>query len=321
MKKSTSELYDEFKSKGNECVKQQDFKRALDFYTECIRLDPNQTTAYLNRSLCELKVNDPSAALADSSFVLGKEPDNVKALYRRALALKSLGRLDESVADLERLLGVEPKNQMASDELKKIRDEFSSSRRAPAAAATATTTKPIETKIEITETAASPSLSSSNQSENETKPPTKSSTTTATTTTTTRRAPVKFEPVKVVTTKTYDFTSITNGYEFLQAWNSIKPNDLDNYARLLEHVQPESLPKFIGSKLDDQMFTALMGALNKFDKPDKAVLYLQSLANVQRFGIIKMFMSKDVRDTIANILNSTSSSSAAQSVRNIYEIH
>lgn len=275
-KKSPAQLYEEFKTRGNDLVKQQDYKKAREFYSQCIQIDPAQSTAYLNRSLCYLKLNEPESAIEDSSYVLDKEPDNVKALYRRALANKMLSRLDQALSDLERLLVAEPKNQMALDELMKIRDEINKNQ---AQKQPTTTNKP------------------------------------------NRRPPVeKFEPVKIVPTKIYDFSNITNGYEFLQAWNSIKPDDLDNYARLLENVTPSELPKYIGSKLDDNMFSALVRALERIDESKKAsaLVYLRSLGNVQRFSIIKMFMDKSIKDTIGRMV--AVGGSDCESVKKLYDI-
>lgn len=114
------QLYDQLKSKGNACVQKQDYASALTFYTECIGLDPDEPTAYLNRALCHLKLNRADEAFADSSFVLEKDEANVKALYRRAKAALLRGDTTQARRDISKLLIVEPGNQMARDELGRI---------------------------------------------------------------------------------------------------------------------------------------------------------------------------------------------------------
>jgi hypothetical protein len=277
-KKSTEKQYEELKSNGNELVKRQDYKSALEQYTECIKLDASQPIAYLNRSLCYLKLNDANGALSDSTFVLEKEPTNVKALYRRALAHKMRGSLIDARNDLERLLGIEAKNQMARDEIEKIRVELEEEDKK----------KKREQELLL-------------QEEKRRK-----------------AANVKkFEPVKVTSTKVYDFSSISNGYEFLQAWNSISPGDYGNYAKLLENVNPADLAKFIGSKLDDQMFTALIRALREIKQNNKTVdEYLKALSSVQRFGIIKMFMNQETKNIIVSILDQSKS----DQIKKLYDI-
>lgn len=281
------------KQQGNDCVKRQDYKRALEIYSECVNVDASQTTAYLNRALCHLKLENPSACIEDSSFVLSKEPENVKAMYRRALAYNALGRHAEAVGDLERLLVVEPKNQMARDELTRTRQEMS------------------RLENELKEVKIKEVSGKVDQVKVEVKKDVK-------------KRLDKFEPVKlVVPVKEYDFSSITNGYEFLQAWNSVRPNDVDNYARLLENVQPGELPKYIGSKLDDNMFSAIVRALEKIETKrgdGHSFVYLKSLTNVQRFGIIQMFMSKETKEMVGRMLDAAKSVDDVRSVKKLYGI-
>ena len=258
-------------------------------------LDSTQTTAYLNRSLCYLKLNKPNLAIKDTSFVLEHDALNVKALYRRALAYKMVANVIQAQIDLENLLKIEPKNQMAQDELTKIANEKSKNSKIIETKPKIETIKSVDVKVEP-----KPTMLKS-------------------------KVEPKFEPVKVKTTRTYDFSQISNGYEFLQAWNSINPKDIESYASLLENVEPASLPKFVGSKLDDQMFGALIRALSKRaekvnDGGDRRKLaeYLKSIGNIQRFNIIKLFINKELKEIILGILNLEENKSELNFVKELY---
>lgn len=52
-------------------------------------------------------------AVADANRVLDKEQSNIKALYRRAIALRSLDKIDAARADLGALLKIDPANGQA----------------------------------------------------------------------------------------------------------------------------------------------------------------------------------------------------------------
>ncbi len=66
----------------------------------------------------------------------------------------------------------------------------------------------------------------------------------------------RFHPIKFK--KAENFTNVSNAYEFLQSWNSINPKDKEGYDLLLSSIDPSYLPKFIGSKLDDDMLVTVI---------------------------------------------------------------
>ena len=64
--------------------------QAIRHYSEAISLAPAVssvvTAAYNNRAQAHLRLRQPESALQDCDFVLQHEPQNVKALLRRAAA-------------------------------------------------------------------------------------------------------------------------------------------------------------------------------------------------------------------------------------------
>ncbi|NWZ09447.1 TOM34 protein, partial [Agelaius phoeniceus] len=100
------------KEEGNELVKKGNHKKAVEKYTESLKLNKECAT-YTNRALCYLSLKQYKEAAQDCTEALRLDPKNVKALYRRAQALKELKDYKSSIADIKSLLKTEPKNTAA----------------------------------------------------------------------------------------------------------------------------------------------------------------------------------------------------------------
>lgn len=70
-------------------------------------------TCELNSAQCFLKMSDFFGARSACDAVLKLEPNNVKALFRRATANMQLNEFEGAVSELRRLLGVDPNNAEA----------------------------------------------------------------------------------------------------------------------------------------------------------------------------------------------------------------
>lgn len=55
--------------------------------------------AYNNLSLCYLKLKNYEMVVSFTNQVIGQDPSNVKARYRRGLAYKELKNVDEAIKD------------------------------------------------------------------------------------------------------------------------------------------------------------------------------------------------------------------------------
>lgn len=132
-----------FKERGNHNFKIGDYDEAINSYTVAIEADRGNPALYGNRAMAFLKnaethrsklpKNDPlpelvlkyyRAADQDCSQALRCDKDFVKAYYRRGLARKGLGMIQEAVFDFEAVLRLEPKNTVAEKELQALRTEL-----------------------------------------------------------------------------------------------------------------------------------------------------------------------------------------------------
>ncbi|KAM4833155.1 mitochondrial import receptor subunit TOM34 isoform X2 [Urocitellus parryii] len=81
------------KEEGNELVKKGNHKKAIEKYNESLLFSNLESTTYSNRALCHLVLNQDKEAVKDCTEALKLDGKNVKALYRRAQAYKSLKAL------------------------------------------------------------------------------------------------------------------------------------------------------------------------------------------------------------------------------------
>ncbi|NWR82920.1 TOM34 protein, partial [Furnarius figulus] len=100
------------KEEGNDLVKKGNHKKAVEKYSESLKLNQECAT-YTNRALCYLTLKQYKEAAQDCTEALKLDPKNVKALYRRAQAFKELKDYKSSIADIKSLLKTEPKNTAA----------------------------------------------------------------------------------------------------------------------------------------------------------------------------------------------------------------
>uniref|UniRef100_A0A158RA96 TPR_REGION domain-containing protein n=1 Tax=Taenia asiatica TaxID=60517 RepID=A0A158RA96_TAEAS len=116
------------KEKGNEALIAGDYNEALGYYNRSIVFEPT-TAVYNNRALLYLKQRKWKLSVKDCNRVLEKEPENFKALLRRAQALYELHSLEKAQKDLQLALSLEPKNSRAATLLRKVREEHASRQR------------------------------------------------------------------------------------------------------------------------------------------------------------------------------------------------
>lgn len=114
----------EFKDKGNICVKANDFKKAVGFYTEAIRSYKFDPVYFSNRALCYLKLKRYVDCIEDCSIAIQLEPTCVKAFYRRMQANDAMANVDEALKDCEKVLQLEPNNKDARHKQETLKEKL-----------------------------------------------------------------------------------------------------------------------------------------------------------------------------------------------------
>uniref|UniRef100_A0A3P9MQS4 Sperm associated antigen 1a n=1 Tax=Oryzias latipes TaxID=8090 RepID=A0A3P9MQS4_ORYLA len=108
------------KQEGNGLVKKGLFQEALQKYSECLALKPDDCALYTNRALCYLKLLNYEEAKQDCDSAIRLDPTNKKAFYRRALAFKGLQDYLSASSDLQEVLQLDPNVGEAEQELEEV---------------------------------------------------------------------------------------------------------------------------------------------------------------------------------------------------------
>jgi stress-induced-phosphoprotein 1 len=109
------------KEAGDDHYKKAQFEDAIKKYTECLkalndRSHPLSIKCYSNRSACYKQLSNFDGTIEDTSAVLEAEPNNVKALMRRAQAFEAIERYRYALEDVRTVLSM-PMDQVGTANL------------------------------------------------------------------------------------------------------------------------------------------------------------------------------------------------------------
>jgi tetratricopeptide (TPR) repeat protein len=169
-------LVEEIKSRAKGCIGSRSFPVAIQLYTKAIDVLADGTdsaaSAILraNRSMCYLSINNAALALEDASEAEKLDPTYIKTFYRKAAALKALGRFAEAKEAIQRGLHAKPDDKEMQGLLAKIESDLASKGSA-SSGSSAAAVKPARTTVKTgtagssSTTATKPSASANKGSE------------------------------------------------------------------------------------------------------------------------------------------------------------
>jgi len=107
------------KEEGNVLFRKGQFEMAIDKYTKALKASDDEESSMAlairnNRAACYHQLSDHTLAVKDTNFVLQREPNNFKALFRRMLALEPLERYAAALEDARAILRQDPRNEVAN---------------------------------------------------------------------------------------------------------------------------------------------------------------------------------------------------------------
>ncbi|EDO31207.1 predicted protein [Nematostella vectensis] len=281
----------------------------------------------LNQIFGELNIKNDLAE-KDANTALGLQPDNVKALYRRALARKALGKYDTAAKDLLSLVKIDSKNMSGKKELDTVLELCRKERREtqksqpkgktnsrppankekPASGKTTAEGNNVRRRRVVIDEVNNDDEDSEEENASSKKTPCPAS----------KKAPPNNQQAKKggkdQPSKQAGNTTPTRGtkqkkihlnkptpYDFFQAWNTVRRNDLTSYAEILRQVEPKMLPKILSNKLDADMFRNMIGAISTQLIPNGeeklSFQILQNVCQAQRFDMAIMFLGRqDIQD-------------------------
>jgi stress-induced-phosphoprotein 1 len=103
------------KEAGDAKYKSANFEDAIEAYTKCLDATPDKGSdlavkAYSNRSACYKQLSNFDGTISDCTAVLDAEPENVKALVRRAQAFEAVERYKSALQDVKYVLQMPAKD-------------------------------------------------------------------------------------------------------------------------------------------------------------------------------------------------------------------
>lgn len=111
------------KEQGNEYFKLKQYDDAIRMYTKAIDRDPHSANQYVlfgNRAMCYIKQGQWLNAEKDATTCIQMNRTFPKGFFRRAVARRQLGKLEEARSDLETLLVLQPHDPDGERELVEI---------------------------------------------------------------------------------------------------------------------------------------------------------------------------------------------------------
>jgi stress-induced-phosphoprotein 1 len=102
------------KERGDEAFKNANFEGAIEHYTKCLEglqrrgesLSDLAMKAHSNRAACYKQISNFDGVIEDCTAVLEVDPENVKALVRRAQAFEGVERYRFALQDVKTVLNM-----------------------------------------------------------------------------------------------------------------------------------------------------------------------------------------------------------------------
>lgn len=118
-------LATQFKDQGNEAFKSKDYDEAIEKYTKSINMKKN-AAAFNNRALVYLKQKIYLKVISDTNECLKFEPQNIKALLRKAQAFIGQNLLMQAHDTYEKVLQLDASNEIAQKEILNLKQKMPS---------------------------------------------------------------------------------------------------------------------------------------------------------------------------------------------------
>ena len=123
--KYSDELSAVYQQRAYAAAKDQRYGDAIADYDEALKLTPQQAARiHEQRAAVEMKIQDYDKALADYSELTKQKPTEIKYLSYRAYIYELKNDLQNSMADNEKILKIDPNNQDAKSRKQRLEQKI-----------------------------------------------------------------------------------------------------------------------------------------------------------------------------------------------------
>ncbi|KAK0143003.1 Small glutamine-rich tetratricopeptide repeat-containing protein beta [Merluccius polli] len=106
------------KCSGNNHMKEENYSRAMECYSQAIDLDLRNAVYYCNRAAAHSKLGNYTEATGDCERAIGIDPSYSKAYGRMGLALTAMSKYPEAISYFKKALVLDPENDTYKSNLK-----------------------------------------------------------------------------------------------------------------------------------------------------------------------------------------------------------
>lgn len=100
-------------NEGQRAYNSGNYAKAIDLFTQALKVDPEDLNAYLQRGFCHSLSGQYDAAIADFTSVIDRKKDHIWAYISRGSAYKKAGKFDLALKDFDTVLQMDPRNEEA----------------------------------------------------------------------------------------------------------------------------------------------------------------------------------------------------------------
>jgi len=123
--KYADELSAIYQQRGYAATKDQRYGDAISDYEEALKLTPQQAPRiHEQRAAVEMKIQDYDKALADYSELIKQKPNEIKYISYRAYIYELKNDLQNSLAENEKILKLDPNNQDAKTRKQRLEQKI-----------------------------------------------------------------------------------------------------------------------------------------------------------------------------------------------------
>uniref|UniRef100_A0A3B3VNL8 Small glutamine-rich tetratricopeptide repeat-containing protein beta n=1 Tax=Poecilia latipinna TaxID=48699 RepID=A0A3B3VNL8_9TELE len=112
------ERAEQLKNEGNNHMKEENYRCAVECYTKAIDLDLRNAVYYCNRAAAHSKLGNYTEATGDCERAIGIDPTYSKAYGRMGLALTAMNKYPEAISYFKKALVLDPENDTYKSNLK-----------------------------------------------------------------------------------------------------------------------------------------------------------------------------------------------------------
>ncbi|MBD2294472.1 tetratricopeptide repeat protein [Anabaena sphaerica FACHB-251] len=99
---------DEYMRLGDECVKKEDYRGAVSYYSQVLQLQPNNVDAYNQRGRTMYYLGDKDGAIKDFNQAIRIDPNFANAYNGRGVSRSDLGDKDGAIEDYTQAIKIDP---------------------------------------------------------------------------------------------------------------------------------------------------------------------------------------------------------------------